>query len=1011
MAGRSELKRAAKRVAVGPVRDRGVRLAGALARRGSGTTWGGGTTVLIVVEIEDRAQWSRCLESVRRELGPGDRAVLCPVARSLEGAVVDGSVETLPPQPTWQMAANAGAARADSEFIVFLRGSDRLLPGALGALTRDARSAPDPVSPVPVGAEGRLRDARGRIAVLPTRLSLGNRLIRSSVWRSADCRLDDRDQWFLAAPVARLLEKGKFRETGRVVAEVVSARGARSVAADPSPLLGLDPWLAHAHRLRAGLADRPGGSVDPRVNPLAALREDTATAWLPMFLLDAERASSAQWDLLVRAAEESRMEWPETHVASTPARVLRWLAAADRRDEVIQLAAELETLDTDIPTRLANRRVIAQWSSLPGDVPQSVASLSAAETRLKRHVHRMVGDAESRVVDLFVTIDRVDLAGATTELTAVGSDGESIPVSRTDAGAIATRWWQRRFQSGEGGTFRFTVFGPDPATVNLRFTVDKLVRTGRLIVPPPANKPRRAASVVIDAVAVVDRKLVVSGEGRIASLRLDQEAGPPVTLPIAAVSRDTAIRSEADLDEGEVVLSLEATRFGRVAPLPPGRYRLVSSRGHTQATAALRAAAPLHRVGSTYRQQVDVDRARRWLGVDPVRLWLRPPLSDDELGPYAQRRLQDRYHAHVGPVVEDLFYFETYAGRSATDNPLALFRELRAERPGLRAYWGVSDHSQWVPDGATALVRFSAEWYDVLATAGCLVVNTDVEPWFRKRPGQFVVQCFHGYPAKAMGAMQWELNELPPSKIRTLRRRGVDIWDLILTPTPAMTRHYREQYDYQGPVFERGYPRNDDLTGPDAESRRSRVRRILGIRPGQTAVLYAPTWRDHLSTRPRAADMTDFFDVTEATKRLGESHVILVRGHRFHQPVVDQPGALDVTEYPEINDLILASDAAVLDYSSVRFDYALTGKPMIFLVPDLDDFSGTSRGFLFPFLDSAPGPLVEDTELVIDHLHDVARLQQRYGDRIEAFNETYNPHQDGQAAQRAVAALLHLRGL
>ena len=44
---------------------------------------------------------------------------------------------------------------------------------------------------------------------------------------------------------------------------------------------------------------------------------------------------------------------------------------------------------------------------------------------------------------------------------------------------------------------------------------------------------------------------------------------------------------------------------------------------------------------------------------------------------------------------------------------------------------------------------------------------------------------------------------------------------------------------------------------------------------------------------------------------------------------------IDVTTYPEINDLILASDAAVLDYSSLRFDFALTGRPMLFLVPDL----------------------------------------------------------------------------
>ena len=55
-------------------------------------------------------------------------------------------------------------------------------------------------------------------------------------------------------------------------------------------------------------------------------------------------------------------------------------------------------------------------------------------------------------------------------------------------------------------------------------------------------------------------------------------------------------------------------------------------------------------------------------------------------------------------------------------------------------------------------------------------------------------------------------------------------------------------------------------------------------RPDQTAVLYAPTWRDHLATRPRAAAMTEHLDVDAAAAALGDSHVILLRGHRFHAP-------------------------------------------------------------------------------------------------------------------------------
>ena len=64
-----------------------------------------------------------------------------------------------------------------------------------------------------------------------------------------------------------------------------------------------------------------------------------------------------------------------------------------------------------------------------------------------------------------------------------------------------------------------------------------------------------------------------------------------------------------------------------------------------------------------------------------------------------------------------------------------------------------------------------------------------------------------------------------------------------------------------------------------------------------------------------------------------------------------------MSDYPEINDLLLAADVAVLDYSSIRFDWLITGKPVVFFVPDLEDYL-SSRKVLFDFPPTAPGPLL-----------------------------------------------------
>ncbi len=198
------------------------------------------------------------------------------------------------------------------------------------------------------------------------------------------------------------------------------------------------------------------------------------------------------------------------------------------------------------------------------------------------------------------------------------------------------------------------------------------------------------------------------------------------------------------------------------------------------------------------------------------------------------------------------------------------------------------------------------------------------------------------------------------------------------------------------------------LVSEGAEEIRRTTRERLGIAPDQKVVLYAPTFRDHLATAHRSAKLAEHLDLETASEALGEEYVFLMRGHRFHSRGAHRLGThrrlIDVTDYPEINDLILASDAAVLDYSSLRFDFALTRKPMVFLVPDLDVYSGPVRGFLYDYRSTAPGPLLSDAGEVVEALRDLDRLAAEHRDEVETFLATYQRWQDGHATERVVQA-------
>jgi CDP-glycerol glycerophosphotransferase len=389
-----------------------------------------------------------------------------------------------------------------------------------------------------------------------------------------------------------------------------------------------------------------------------------------------------------------------------------------------------------------------------------------------------------------------------------------------------------------------------------------------------------------------------------------------------------------------------------------------------------------------------------------LRIGIDPPLSPDEEGITRQKALQRRYQRMETEPQESVL-FQCYRGEFATDSQQALDRGLALARPDLVRYWGVSDYATAVPEGSVAVVIGSKAWYDVLASSRYLCNNIDFDGFFVKRPHQSYLQTFHGYPFKSMGTSFWRGKGYGPDRIGFETERRNREWDAILVPSEICAEFYRKEYDYRGQILVTGYPRTDFVVNADRAEVRNRVLTRLGVHQDRIVVLYAPTYRDILTTRTYAAKLFDELDLVRLTEELGERFVVLLRGHNNNQReaerILEVPNVVDVTDYPEVNELTVAADVAVLDYSSLRFEWALTGKPMLFFAPDLDDYF-RSRPPLFDYRDSAPGPVLSTTQQVVEELKDVNALQARYRADIERFNAEFNGLNDGHATERVIEA-------
>lgn len=373
---------------------------------------------------------------------------------------------------------------------------------------------------------------------------------------------------------------------------------------------------------------------------------------------------------------------------------------------------------------------------------------------------------------------------------------------------------------------------------------------------------------------------------------------------------------------------------------------------------------------------------------------LSAPLTDRERGAQQQASLESDYRSTKYKPLNAVF-FESFYGQTASCNPLAIDRALARIRPDVMRYWSVSDASVEVPPGAIALIDGSAEWWRIRGSARLLVVNDWLRKRFKKRPDQTVLQTWHGTMLKKLALSRVKLGLRPT--IATLRERAR--WDILLAQNNYSKKIFRCAYAFAGPVWQEGYPRDDVLVSKDL----SGLKKRLGIPADKTVVLYAPTWRDD---RP---DRVDHLDVPRFAELLGDGFVTLIRGHsRSLVPGADihAPNVIDVTGYPDVSELFIAADVLITDYSSVMFDFTVTGKPIFFFTPDLEHYRHNQRGFYFDLLPVAPGPVVSSLEKLISLLNDRNAVAAEYGVRYRAWQQRFNPRDDGGASERVVRRLI-----
>lgn len=343
-------------------------------------------------------------------------------------------------------------------------------------------------------------------------------------------------------------------------------------------------------------------------------------------------------------------------------------------------------------------------------------------------------------------------------------------------------------------------------------------------------------------------------------------------------------------------------------------------------------------------------------------------------------------------ICNNKIVFSNFIGAGFGGNEKYIALDLLKRSGDLDLVWIVKKEGMEFPEGIRQVQYGTYDHYRELGTAKIWIDNQHKSFFTRKREGQCYIQTWHG--GGPLKKIEFDGKNVPRSSL-ALCELNSKLEDIMVSPTRFNSEVYRRAFHYDGEIMECGYPRNDIFWKKNGI--RKDIEDMFGVRMGEMIVLYAPTFRNF---ERREEDVLDLKRVRQAMeKKFKKKCRIFVRFHpRVAESVKEYPGiedCTDVTLYGDIQELLVAADVLITDYSSVMWDFSLSGKPVFLFHPDVDLYE-KDRGYYLSFQEMPYVESFDNDDLCrkIESFH-----EEGYKERIGTFLEKYGSFDRGTATK------------
>ena len=328
------------------------------------------------------------------------------------------------------------------------------------------------------------------------------------------------------------------------------------------------------------------------------------------------------------------------------------------------------------------------------------------------------------------------------------------------------------------------------------------------------------------------------------------------------------------------------------------------------------------------------------------------------------------YLLRIFPIKKNKVVACVSAGSLYDDNQKFIMEELHKLCPEADMVW-VKDPRY---DYELPLWMRSVKWrslrYIYEYVTAKIWTNNCMEPdYFAKRKGQLYVETWHGGLGikKVVGDVIGEVAKTLNKPFNF--KNASDMADVYISNSDHLSVIYRRAFNYHGSIWKCGYPKNDMLVQNNLEEG-ERARRELGIPLNHKVLLYAPTWRNrfvmnhHIEMDVYNLDMQRLKKTL--TEKYGKEWTMLIRFHprvRLYAKEYQEthPEVMDVTDYQDMQRLLMATDVMISDYSSCIFDAALRRIPCFIYATDFNQYKYEECGVYYE-MEELPFPYATNND-------------------------------------------------